>query len=79
MHRGAWLLATHCRRKEARAAPRRAAPSALPWISGVQPGPDGIDIWFAQAGMYRLLVLMSADAARTGRAATFELGLRLRR
>jgi hypothetical protein len=74
MHRGAWLLATHCRRKEA-----RAAPSALPWISGVQPGPDGIDIWFARTGMYRLLVLMSADAARSGRAADFELGLRLRR
>jgi len=56
-----------------------AAPSGLPWISGVQPGPDGIDIWFAQAGVYRLLVLMSADAARSGRAANFELGLRLRR
>jgi hypothetical protein len=48
-------------------------------ISGVQPGPDGIDIWFAQTGMYRLLVLMSADAARTGRAATLRLRLRLRR
>jgi hypothetical protein len=55
------------------------APSGLPVISGVQPGPDGIDIWFAQTGMYRLLVLMSADAARSGRAADFELGLRLRR
>lgn len=54
-------------------------PSGLPWISGVVPGPDGIDIRFAQAGVYRLLVLMSADAARTGRAASFELGLRLRR
>jgi hypothetical protein len=74
MHRGAWLLATHCRRKEA-----RAAPSALPWISGVQPGPDGNGLWFAEAGMYRLLVLMSADAARTGRAATLRLRLRLRR
>ena len=55
------------------------APSGLPWISGVQPGPDGIDIWFQQTGVYRLLVLMSADAARTGRTANFELGLRLRR
>jgi hypothetical protein len=55
------------------------APSGLPVISGVQPGPDGIDIWFAQTGMYRLLVLMSADAARTGRAATLRLRLRLRR
>jgi hypothetical protein len=51
----------------------------LPWISGVQPGPDGNGLWFAEAGMYRLLVLMSADAARSGRAADFELGLRLRR
>ena len=55
------------------------APSGLPWISGVVPGPDGIDMGFAQAGVHRLLVLMSADAARTGRAASFELGLRLLR
>jgi hypothetical protein len=55
------------------------APSRLPWISGVQPGPDGIDLWFTQTGVHRLLVLMSADAARSGRAASFELGLRLRR
>jgi len=55
------------------------APSGLPWISGVQPGPDGIDLWFTQSGVHRLLVLMSADAARSGRAASFELGLRLRR
>jgi hypothetical protein len=55
------------------------APSGLPWISGVVPGPDGIDIWFAQTGVHRVLVLMSADAARAGRAASFELGLRLLR
>jgi len=55
------------------------APSGLPWISGVVPGPDGIDIWFAQTGVFRILVLMSADAARVGRAASFELGLRLLR
>jgi hypothetical protein len=55
------------------------APSGLPWISGVVPGPDGIDIWFAQTGVHRLLVLMSADAARAGQAASFELGLRLLR
>jgi len=54
-------------------------PSGLPWISGVVPGPDGIDIRFAQTGVYRVLVLMSADAARAGRAASFELGLRLLR
>jgi hypothetical protein len=55
------------------------APPGLPWISGVMPGPDGIDIRFAQAGVHRVLVVMSADAARAGRAASFELGLRLRR
>jgi len=55
------------------------APSGLPWFSGVMPGPDGIDLWFEQAGVYRLLVIMSADAARSGRSANFELGLRLRR
>jgi len=55
------------------------APSGLPWISGVVPGPDGIDLWLTQTAVYRLLVLMSADAARSGRAASFELGLRLRR
>jgi len=55
------------------------APSGLPWFSGVMPGPDGIDLWFQQAGVYRLLVIMSADAARSGRSAKFELGLRLRR
>ena len=54
-------------------------PAGLPWNSGVVPGPDGIDLQFADAAVYRLLVLMSADAARTGRAAGFELGLRLRR
>jgi len=53
--------------------------SGLHWISGVVPGPDGIDIRFAQTGVYRVLVLMSADAARAGRAASFELGLRLLR
>jgi hypothetical protein len=42
-------------------------------------GPDGIEIRFSQAGVHRVLVLMSADAARAGRAANFELGLRLRR
>ena len=41
------------------------APSGLPWFSGVMPGPDGIDLWFEQAGVYRLLVMMSADAARS--------------
>lgn len=55
------------------------APSGLPWITGAQPGPDGIELRFGEAGVHRLLVLMSGDAARAGRAASFELGLRLRR
>jgi hypothetical protein len=55
------------------------ASSGLPWISGAVPGPDGIDLRFAQTGTCRVLVLMSADAARTGHAASFELGLMLRR
>jgi hypothetical protein len=55
------------------------APSGLPWISGVVPGPDGIEMRFVQSGAYRLVVLMSANAARAGRAANFELGLSLRR
>ena len=54
-------------------------PSGLPWISGVVPGPDGIDLRLAATAVVRLHVLMSADAARTGLAASFELGLRLRR
>lgn len=53
--------------------------SGLPWISGAVPGPDGIDIRFAESGVHRLVVLMSANAARAGRAASFELGVRLRR
>ena len=55
------------------------APSGLPWLSGVQPGPDGLMLSLTQTGAYRLLVLMSADAARAGRAVSFELRLRLRR
>ncbi len=55
------------------------APSGLLWIDGMVPGPDGIEIWCAQTGVVHLLVRMSADAARSGSAASFELGLRLRR
>jgi hypothetical protein len=32
-----------------------------------------------EAGVHRLIVSMSGDAARTGRASRFALGLRLRR
>lgn len=55
------------------------SPSGLPWLSGAVPGPDGLELRLAETGVYRLLVLVSADAARAGRAAGFELGLRLRR
>ena len=55
------------------------AASELPWISGAVPGPGGIEMRFTQTGVYRILVLMSANAARTGREANFELGLMLRR
>lgn len=54
-------------------------PSGLPWLSGARPGPDGLVLSLAETGAYRLLVLMSADAARAGRAASFRLRLRLRR
>ncbi len=55
------------------------APSGLPGMNGARPGPDGLLLRLDQTGTHRLLVLMSADAARAGRAANFELGLRLRR
>jgi hypothetical protein len=48
-------------------------------MNGARPGPDGLSLRLDQTGTHRLLVLMSADAARAGRAANFELGLRLRR
>jgi hypothetical protein len=54
-------------------------PSGLPWLSGAVPGPDGLELRLTESGIYRLLVLVSADAARAGRSARFELGLRLRR
>ena len=55
------------------------APSGLPWLSGAQPGPDGLVLSLTETGVYRLLVVMSADAARAGRAASFDLRQRLRR
>ena len=55
------------------------APSGLIGMHGARPGPDGLLLRLDETGAHRLLVLMSADAARTGRAASFELGLRLLR
>lgn len=54
-------------------------PSGWVWLSGAKPGPDGLELRLGETGQQRLRVLMSADAARSGRAASFELGLRLRR
>jgi hypothetical protein len=48
-------------------------------MSGARPGPDGLELRLAESGRQRLRALMSADAARSGRAANFELGLQLRR
>jgi len=55
------------------------APSGWIWLTGARPGPDGLELQLGETGWQRLRVLMSADAARSGRAASFELGLRLRR
>ncbi len=55
------------------------SPSGLVGLQGVRPGPDGLLLRLDETGAHRLLVLMSADAARAGRAASFELGLRLLR
>lgn len=54
-------------------------PDGLPWFSGAKPGPDGLRLTLGASGRYRLVVLMSGDAARSGRALPFELGLRLLR
>jgi hypothetical protein len=54
------------------------APSGLRWLTGARPGPDGMVMRLIEAGDYRLAVVMSGDAARTGKAAAFELRLRLR-
>jgi hypothetical protein len=55
------------------------APSGQLWMNGARPGPDGLELWLGETGLHRLRALMSADAARSGRAAKFELGLRRRR
>jgi hypothetical protein len=53
-------------------------PSGRIWMTGARPGPDGLELFLFETGLHRLQVLMSADAARAGRAANFELGLRRR-
>jgi hypothetical protein len=55
------------------------APSGLIGLQGARPGPDGMLLQLYETGAHRLLVVMSADPARAGRAVSFELGLRLRR
>jgi hypothetical protein len=55
------------------------APSGQRWIQGARPGTDGLRLLLAETGVYRLYVAMSGDAARTGRKATFQLRLMLRR
>lgn len=55
------------------------APSGQIGMQGARPGPDGLVLRLDETGAHRLLVTMSADAARAGRAASFELGLRLLR
>jgi hypothetical protein len=54
------------------------APSGQRWIQGARPGTDGLRLLLAETGVYRLYVVMSGDAARTGRKAAFQLRLRLR-
>ena len=55
------------------------APSGLRWIQGAKPGADGLRLRLPETGTYRLSVVMSSDAARTGRKARFQLRLMLRR
>lgn len=55
------------------------AAGGQPLLDGAVPGPDGLVWQLAQDGLHRLRVAVSADAARTGQAASFTLGLRLRR
>ena len=55
------------------------APSGLRWIQGAKPGADGLRLRLPETGTYRLSVVMSGDAARSGTKARFQLRLRLRR
>ena len=55
------------------------APSDLRWVSGAVPGPDGLRLRLMETGVYRLYVVMTGDAARMGKAARFQLRLKLLR
>ena len=55
------------------------APSGQAAMQGARSGPDGLLVRLVEPGAHRLLVQMSADAARLGRVANFELRLRLLR
>jgi hypothetical protein len=54
-------------------------PSGTRWIEGAQSGPDGLRLSLAESGVHRIHVAVSADAARTGKAAAFQLRMRLQR
>lgn len=54
-------------------------PSGVLLVQGAQSGPDGLWLFLPEAGAYRLNIVMSGDAARTGKATRFQLKLRLRR
>lgn len=53
------------------------SPSDLRWVSGAVPGPDGLRLRLMETGVYRLFVVMTGDAARRGKAARFQLRLKL--
>ena len=53
------------------------APSERRWVSGAVPGPDGLRLRLMETGVYRLYVVMTGDAARVGKAARFQLRLKL--
>jgi hypothetical protein len=55
------------------------SPSDLRWVSGAVPGPDGLRLRLMEAGVYRVYVVMTGDAARVGMAARFQLRLKLLR
>jgi len=55
------------------------APSGIRWIEGAQAGPDGLRLNLAESGVHRLLVAVSADAARAGKAAALRLRMKLLR
>jgi hypothetical protein len=55
------------------------APSDLRWVSGAVPGPDGLRLRLIETGVHRMYVVMTGDAARVGKAARFQLRLKLHR